>query len=118
MKLNVKKIFIKSILVLFLFISILCLNIMFFSINIFASTNLNEETQNYETEDISYIFNKKTIKLCEYIYNLDDSADYIYIEFNEGGYAMLVANSLEIMEYSLQGNLPYMNFENIKFISN
>ena len=94
---------------------------MFFSTDVFASANLNEldsindsidETQNYGTEDGSNIFNNKTIKVCEYIYNLDDSADYIYIEFNEGGYVMLVANSFEIMEYSLQGNLPYTNFEN------
>ena len=113
--------FIKNIFSIFLFVSILCLNIMFFSTDVFASANLNEldsindsidETQNYGTEDGSNIFNNKTIKVCEYIYNLDDSADYIYIEFNEGGYVMLVANSFEIMEYSLQGNLPYTNFEN------
>lgn len=52
-------------------------------------------------------FSGKTIQTCKYVYNLDDSADYIYIAFYEGGYALFSRDTMEIMEYSLQGELPY-----------
>ena len=52
-------------------------------------------------------FSNKTISFCEYIYNLDDSPDYIYIAFEEGGYALFSSITMEMMEYSLQGELPY-----------
>lgn len=72
--------------------------------NDFSDNNNGEKLQNF--------LKNKTIKIFEYIYNLDDSADYIYVEFNEGGYAIFSNFSFEMMEYSLQGSLPYFNFDN------
>lgn len=44
-----------------------------------------------------------------YLYNLDNSADYIYIEFIDGGYAIYAQKTMEILEYSLQWQLPFDN---------
>ena len=44
---------------------------------------------------------------CEYLYNLDESPDYIYIEFEEEGYAILSSSTLDVMEYSYSGRIPY-----------
>lgn len=54
-------------------------------------------------------FAGKTIGFSKYIYNLDDSADYIYVAFEDGGYAIFARDTMELMEYSLQGALPYSN---------
>lgn len=48
-----------------------------------------------------------TIRKSEYLYNLDDSADYIYVEFNDGGYAVFLKQTMEMLEYSVRGKLDY-----------
>ena len=53
------------------------------------------------------VFGERQISSCEYIYNLDDSADYIYVEFESGGYVVYAKETMEMLEYSLQGSLPY-----------
>lgn len=67
-----------------------------------ASNDVNAETS-------GFAFSNKTVRECEYVYNLDDSADYIYVEFENGGYALFSRETMEMMEYSLQGTLPYSN---------
>ena len=52
-------------------------------------------------------FAGKTIHFCKYIYNLDDSADYIYVEFKEGGYVIFTRETREMLEFSFGGALPY-----------
>ncbi len=54
-------------------------------------------------------FKDTSISKCEYIYNLDDSADYIYVEFSGGGYAVFAKSTMEMMEFSPLGTLPYEN---------
>ncbi len=61
----------------------------------------------FEGESLQSAFDGKTLRSYEYIYNLDDSADYIYVEFEEGGYVVFSSETMEMMEYSLQGTLPY-----------
>lgn len=68
------------------------------------------EISNYKAdieEFVQPIFGDRGIKTCEYLYNLDDSSDYIYVEFETGGYAVYAKETMEMMEYSLQGTLPY-----------
>ena len=55
------------------------------------------------------IFGDQKIKSTEYLHNYDDSTDYIYIDFEEYGYAVFFKDTLEMLEYSPQGNLPYQN---------
>ncbi len=77
----------------------------------FASTESTTILSNAEKSSslgtVESVFSGKSVSSCEYIYNLDDSADYIYVEFENGGYAVYAKNTMEMMEYSLQGNLPY-----------
>lgn len=80
------------------------------------TTFLTEEVEQYtqnpitnSTGRLQSTFAGKTIDFSKYIYNLDDSADYIYVAFEEGGYVVFVRDTMEMMEYSLQGALPYSN---------
>lgn len=63
---------------------------------------------------ISYIrqtFKNKDINSCSVLYNLDDSADYIIVEFDNFGYIIYSKYTLEMLEYNLQGESPYRNSE-------
>lgn len=71
-----------------------------------ANKNISSTVNNTNTSKQPY-FSDKTIHEYKYIYNLDDSADYIYIDFKNGGYVLFSAETMEMMEYSLQGALPY-----------
>ena len=83
-------------------------------------TPVNEKQQinEYKTVLDSFvkpIFGDRTISLCEYMYNLDDSADYIYIEFEDSGYAIYDKKTMVLLEYSLQGSLPYTDSNASKY---
>lgn len=74
------------------------------------------EVDNYNTFIelfVEPIFEDREIAKCEYLYNLDDSADYVYIEFVDQGYAVYAKDTMELLEYSLQGISPY-KFSNSK----
>ena len=53
------------------------------------------------------LFNNVEISSMEYLYNLDESPDYIYVEFEGSGYVVYSSETLDVMEYSLNGSLPY-----------
>lgn len=55
------------------------------------------------------IYVDKAIKNCEYLYNFDDTADYIYAEYLDGGYAIFLKQTMELMEYSARGKLGYLD---------
>ena len=57
----------------------------------------------------------KSVADCEYLYNLDNSADYLYVTLNGGGYAIFNRYTLEMLEYSLFGELPYDCDSSIKY---
>lgn len=77
-----------------------------FNTKMSGETIKNIEEQNI-TQSSQSLFDNKVIKSCEYLYNLDDSADYILIAFENEGYAILSSQTLDLIEFSLQGNLPY-----------
>lgn len=58
------------------------------------------------------MFDRETTS-TEYLYNLDGSADYIYVEFNGGGYAVLYRDTYELLELSYTGTL-YSGVGNVK----
>jgi hypothetical protein len=53
------------------------------------------------------LFGNISIKSSEYLYNLDESPDFIYVEFADSGYAIYSSQTLDVLEYSLSGTLPY-----------
>ncbi|MCL2139598.1 MAG: leucine-rich repeat domain-containing protein [Treponema sp.] len=53
------------------------------------------------------IFGNLKIKSREYLYNLDDSPDFIYVDFEDYGYAVFLRETLEMLEYAPWGSLPY-----------
>ena len=100
------------------------------SISVFATTTTdnfvsNEISQDEKNEIKEYkavvdsfvepIFGDRIISSCEYIYNLDNSADYIYVEFENGGYAIYAKQTMEMLEYSLQDSLPYTDSNASKY---
>lgn len=58
------------------------------------------------------IFDRVTIS-AEYLYNWDGSADYIYVEFAGGGYAVLYRDTYELLELSYTGT-PYSGVDSEK----
>ena len=66
-----------------------------------------EEASKETATTINDVFDNKTIAISKYIYNLDDSADYIYVEFIEGGYIIFSRQTAEIMEHAPRGKLYY-----------
>lgn len=95
---------------------ILTLVIVFSSLYVFTSLNIfaakkddyhNDTSFMTTDESLHDIFTDVKVSKCKYIYNLDDSADYIYVEFENGGYAIFSRETMEMMEYSLKNVLPY-----------
>ena len=80
-------------------------------INIFASAaEVNDIEQTVTIEEISKdVLGDVSIRKTEILYNLDDSADYVYVEFEGGGYAVFLKQTMEMMEYSMRGSLTYDN---------
>ncbi len=77
------------------------------SVESFASNNFSNFA---EVEDVTNnIFGEKEIQSIEYLYGFDDSPDYIYVDFADYGYAVYFSETMELMEYSPIGNLPYEN---------
>jgi hypothetical protein len=55
----------------------------------------------------SELFGDKTIKTAEYLYNLNDSPDFVYVDFEEYGYAVFLRETSELLEYAPTGSLAY-----------
>jgi len=66
-----------------------------------------------DTTDIRKIsqelFGDVIIDSQEFLFNLDESPDFIYVDFTNYGYAVFAAESLELLEFAAQGSLPYQN---------
>jgi len=60
------------------------------------------------------MFGDVNVSSNEYLYNLDGSSDYIYVEFENSGYAIYYKETMELLEYSAQGYLSYPT-DSIKF---
>lgn len=67
-------------------------------------------------KSITYeIFGNTEIESCEYLYGLDNSSDYIYVDFSEQGYVIYHKDSAEMLEYSPTGDGPYCGIEERKY---
>ncbi len=97
-----------------------------FSINVAATSEKENEKNTEETkyevksnqgERVEEKLTDKVISRCELLYNLDDSADYIYVEFANEGYAIFSSITMEMMEYSLQGKSPYYSSKDKMYYS-
>ncbi len=83
------------------------------SVEVFASNNFSNFA---EVEDVTnYIFGEKEIQSIEYLYGFNDSPDYIYVDFADYGYAVYFSETMELMEYSPIGELPYENKSEQKY---
>ena len=64
----------------------------------------------YDVEKVSKeLFKDVEIRHSEYLYNYDDSADYIYTTFKNGGYAIYYKDTFELLEYSPTCNVDDYN---------
>jgi hypothetical protein len=61
------------------------------------------------------LFGDVKIKKIEYLYNYDDTSDYIYVTYKDGGYAVYLKDSMDLMEYSDNGELPYEKVKDKKY---
>lgn len=85
----------------------LVVSLQFNSFSAFAATN--EDNTPYSVESLSKeLFGDLKIKSSEYLYNFDDSADFIYVDYEGYGYAVFFASTLELLEYSPKGSLPFL----------
>ena len=89
--------------VVFTIMVIICTNI-----TIYARQNNENERLISEIQSFSYeTFGQKRIETIDYLYSFDGSTDYVCILFENSGYAILQYQTLEVLEYSLDGSLPY-----------
>ena len=58
---------------------------------------------------VQEMFGDKRIRATEYLYNLNDSADFVYVDFVNYGYAVFLRETSELLEYAASGSLPYPN---------
>ena len=78
-----------------------------FSNNIFAMAENVEENTEVVTEEIQQApaVLDNNVKEVRDLYNYDGSADYVYVELAEGGYAVFAKGSNELLEYSPNGSV-------------
>lgn len=74
---------------------VLCLTALLFSllannskVFAFVATNSDDFDNAGITETVRDLFGEKRIKSMEYLYNFNDSPDYIYVDFDDYGYAV------------------------------
>lgn len=92
-----------------LFISVLCfLLIPFINNNKVNATEINNN-------EIS-VKNFQSVDSIGYLYNLDGSPNYIYVDFmGKNGYVIFSEETLEILEYTNNGFFPYESINEQKY---
>lgn len=81
---------------------------VFISTTVFAASASEKGISYYDIQTLSHeLFGDVRIKSSEFLYNFDGSADFIYVDFEDYGYAVFSADTLELLEYAPQGGLPY-----------
>ena len=88
----------------------LCLTILLpiiFSSNNYANAEYLEANTEAVTEEIKKApaVVDNNVKEMKSLYNYDGSADYVYVELAEGGYAVFAKGSNELLEYSPHGSV-------------
>lgn len=96
-----KKIKITSLrLMLFLVIFVVAL---ISSASVFAFEGERNDIQKITSE----LFEDAKIKSYEHLYGFNDAPDFIYVEFENSGYAIYLRDTLELLEFAPKGNLPF-----------
>lgn len=91
---------------------------MFANGTVFASAESERSIYSYDINVMSQeLFGNARIENKEFLYNLDDSPDFIHVSFAGTGYAVFAAESLELMEYSPQGSLPFKSGQSKRYYS-
>lgn len=98
---------------LLLCLALSLVGMVFIGENAFSASAVGEsfiKVDDASVANVTYaIFGDKQIKSSEYLYNYDDSSDFIYVDFEDYGYAVFFKTTMELMEYSPYGSLPYDN---------
>ena len=77
---------------------------------------MQSSLQQSNLHSINDIVSATEIEDNGYLYNYDGSIDYIYIDFaGSNGYIILLEETLEIVEYTTQGDFPYENIDGDKY---
>ena len=84
-------------------------------VNAFPSSNMDQEEQKLVMKETNKIFGNIEIDSMTYLYNLNDSPDFIYVDFKDLGYVIFYRDTLEIMEFSCANNLNYSNCASRKY---
>ena len=77
--------------------------------------NIEEDEQELFIEETIKIFGNVEINSIEYLYNFNDSPDYVYVDFEGLGYVIYYRTTLEMMEYSYEFDLDYSNIDSRKY---
>lgn len=80
-----------------------------------SSTNMEQDVQKIIVEETNRLFENIEICKISYLYNLNDSPDYVYVNFKDLGYVIYYRDTLEIMEYSYEHNIEYSDDETRKY---
>lgn len=80
-----------------------------------SALNIELEEQELFIEETNKIFGTIEIESIEYLYNFNDSPDYVYVDFQGLGYVIYYRSTLEMMEYSYEFDLDYSNIESRKY---
>ena len=105
---------------LLLLVTLFALIIVFIGIygNTAYAGTITFDGNSHELEKLTNeLFGDVRIRSTEYLYNFDDSPDFIYLDFENYGYAVFMRETLELLEYAAQGSLPYQNSREKKYYS-
>lgn len=66
------------------------------------------EGERSNIQKITYeLFEDAKIKSYEHLYGFNDAPDFIYVGFENSGYAIYLRDNLELLEFSPKGSLPF-----------
>ena len=92
--------------------------INFININVLSKNVINENSSLIDislNSIIQDLFDDVNISRKEVLLNLDNSADYLYIENRNGGYVVFLKETMEMLEYSKSGKISFPNDSSNKY---
>ena len=73
----------------------------------FARAVADDSALSYAQTVSHEMFGDVQIQSSEYLYDFNDSPNYVHVDFADGGYAIYYSETMELLEYSPFGELPY-----------
>ena len=75
-----------------------------------------DHTESKNSVSANELFSDQEIEDSGYLFNYDDSADYVYLDFaGSTGYAIFAQETLELLEYATVGEFPYAETNGKKY---